>query len=204
MPNYGKGKIYTIRCKTDDTLIYVGSTIQSLAVRWGGHKKNSKREPYINSLIYKTVNGKWENWYIELYELYPCSCKEELSRKEGEIIRLIGNLNMNIAGRTDKEYREDNKEKIKEYREVHKEKIAERKKIYYEDHKEYITVYKKAYSETHKEEKAEYDKKYREDNKEKKSKNDKAYYEANKEKKAEYDKIYRLRKKQDENKNNSL
>ena len=40
MPDYTKGKIYTIRCKTDDTLIYVGSTIQPLSVRFGGHKKN--------------------------------------------------------------------------------------------------------------------------------------------------------------------
>jgi hypothetical protein len=44
MPDYSKGKIYTIRCRTDDTKIYVGSTIQSLAVRFGGHKDNSKRE----------------------------------------------------------------------------------------------------------------------------------------------------------------
>ena len=31
--DYQKGKIYTIRCYDDDSLIYVGSTTQSLAVR---------------------------------------------------------------------------------------------------------------------------------------------------------------------------
>ncbi len=30
MPDYKQGKIYTIRCKTDETLIYVGCTTQSL------------------------------------------------------------------------------------------------------------------------------------------------------------------------------
>jgi hypothetical protein len=30
MLDYKKGKIYTVRCKTDETLIYVGCTTQSL------------------------------------------------------------------------------------------------------------------------------------------------------------------------------
>ena len=33
MPDYKQGKIYTVRCKTDDTLIYVGSTTQPLSER---------------------------------------------------------------------------------------------------------------------------------------------------------------------------
>ena len=112
MKDYGKGKIYTIRCRTDDTLIYVGSTVQPLSKRLGNHKADSKREKCKNYLIYKTINGDWNNWHIELHSLYPCNSKEELERKEGEIIRLIGNLNSKIAGRTPKEYREDNKEKV--------------------------------------------------------------------------------------------
>lgn len=155
MPDYASGKIYTIRCRTDDTMIYVGSTIQPLAKRWGGHKKDSKQERNINRLIYKTINNDWDNWYIELYELYPCSCRNELERREGEIIRLIGNLNKEIAGRTGKEYYEDNKEKIAEYekiyREVYKEKIAECKKKYYEANKEK----KKQYYQRKKQEKQE-------------------------------------------------
>ena len=41
MPDYSKGKIYTIICRNDPSLIYVGSTIQSLAKRLGGHRKDS-------------------------------------------------------------------------------------------------------------------------------------------------------------------
>jgi len=144
MSDYSKGKIYTIRCKTDTSLIYVGSTIQSLARRWGGHKSKSLRYP--NYFLYQTINSDWHDWYIKLYELFPCNCKEELLKKEGELIRLIGTLNTHITGRSKKEYskewRENNKEKIKnydkEYREDNKEKIKDYKKEYYEVNKEKI------------------------------------------------------------------
>jgi hypothetical protein len=130
MPDYQQGKIYTIRCRTDDTLIYVGSTTQPLAKRWGGHKKSSKEERCKNRLIYTTINENWDNWYIELHSLYPCNSKEELCRKEGEIIREIGTLNVVINSRTDKEHYQDNKEKLikiaKEYYEKNKDKIKEK------------------------------------------------------------------------------
>jgi hypothetical protein len=133
MPDYQQSKIYIISCRTDNTLIYVGSTTQSLAVRWGGHKRNSKRERDKDNLIYTTINGDWDNWYIELYELYPCNSKEELCKKEGEIIRLIGTLNSRIAGRTKKEwtdeYSEWTKEYMKKYQQDHKEEIYDKFKI---------------------------------------------------------------------------
>ena len=145
MPDYAKSKIYTIKCKTDETLIYVGSTTQQyLSRRWAGHKNRSVKHP--NMLIYKTINNNWCDWYIELYESFPCETKEQLLKKEGEIIKLIGNLNSQISGRTKQEYRsetkdikketdkkyyENNKEKIKkkvdEYRLSHYETIKDRK-----------------------------------------------------------------------------
>jgi hypothetical protein len=191
MKDYGKGKIYTIRCRTDDTLIYVGSTVQPLSKRLGNHKTISKKEEYKNWLIYKTINGDWNNWHIELYKLYPCNSKEELERKEGEIIRLIGNLNSKIAGRTPKEYREDNKEKvlkgIKEWNENNKDKIAENKKVYYEKNKKAITAQNKANCEA----RNAYNKVYREANCEARKAYDKEHYEKNKERKAQYNKAYR-------------
>ena len=53
MSVYNNGKIYTIRCKKVDTLIYVGSTIQSLHQRWAGHKKHSKTRQHL--LLYSTI-----------------------------------------------------------------------------------------------------------------------------------------------------
>ena len=124
---YKRGKIYTIRCRYDDTLIYVGSTIEKyLSTRMAKHRyKNDCK-------IYEIVNGNWYNWYIELYENYSCKSKQELEKREGEIIRLIGNINKRIEGRTHKEYIEDNREKIAEY-----------KKKHYQDNKEKITEYHK-------------------------------------------------------------
>lgn len=160
MPDYSKGKIYTIRCRTDETLIYVGSTIQPLSVRLGGHKNKSIDIKYENRLIYKTINNKWEDWYIELYEDYPCENKEQLNKKEGEIIRLIGTLNIIVAGRTRKEWREDNKEQIiqdkKEYYENNKEQIREKEKLYYEQNKEKILNYAKDYGKTYYEQNKDY------------------------------------------------
>ena len=133
MPDYQNGKIYTIRCRSDNTLIYVGSTIATLSRRLAEHRSTSKRS---NQKLYQSVNGNWDDWYIELYEVYSCENKEQLNKREGEITREIGNLNYQIAGRTNKEWYNDNKEKKKKYYEDNKEKITEQKKEYYEKNKE--------------------------------------------------------------------
>lgn len=139
MPDYANGKIYTIRCRTDDSKIYVGSTIQPLYKRFGGHKKDSRKEKYINCKLYKEVNDDWNNWYIELYENHPCNSKEELCKREGEIIRLIGTLNMLISGRSQIEYRNDNIDRIKEYQKEYREKHKNESK---EQRKEYLKQYR--------------------------------------------------------------
>lgn len=139
MPDYTKGKIYTIRCKTDDTLIYVGSTIQPLSVRYGAHKVTSNNAKYQNNLLYRNINHNWDNWYIELYEENPCENKEQLGKREGEVIRLIATLNSRIEGRTRKERCEQNKGKIseqqKEYYEQNKVRLLEYQKNYYNNKK---------------------------------------------------------------------
>jgi hypothetical protein len=80
MPDYLEGNIYTIRCKTDNTLIYVGSTTQSLSMRMAGHRKEiyKNRKQYTKKL-YKTIRemDNLDEWYIELYENCPCNNKEE-------------------------------------------------------------------------------------------------------------------------------
>ena len=130
---YMNGKIYTIRCLTDDSLIYVGSTKGTLEKRFNGHK-NEKRD----RRLYRYINKDWDNWYIDLHILYPCNSKKELTAKEGEIIREIGTLNVVINGRTRKEWNDDNKEYIKqkkkEYREnpENREHLLQKKKEYYE------------------------------------------------------------------------
>ena len=125
MKDYSKGKIYTIRCLTNDALIYVGSTIQSLCERLVSHKRDGRNEKTKHTLLYSTINEDWDNWKIELHQLYPCSCIEELRAKEGEIIRLISTLNKNIAGRTRKEWANNNKDKVAKYKAEYSKKNKE-------------------------------------------------------------------------------
>ena len=103
--------------------------------------KNEKNQ---NILLYRTVNNNWDDWFIELYEEFPCENKEQLCKREGEVIRSIGTLNTRIAGRTDKKYREDNKEKLaeqdKEYYEQNKGKILEYRKERYIENKDNISI----------------------------------------------------------------
>ena len=164
MPDYSKGQIYTIRNRNDDTKIYVGSTIQPLYKRFYVHKSHSKCEENLNRLLYIEVNNDWSNWYIELYENYPCNSKNELEKREGEVIRLIGTLNKLIAGRDKKEYYIDNKEKInekaKQYHIENIDKIKEHKKQYHIENKEYILNKVKKYTIENADKVKEYKKQY--------------------------------------------
>lgn len=137
MPNYLNGKIYTIRYRNDNSFIYVGSTCQELYKRWGKHKNNLKLN--LKTIFYEKIRetNDIQNWYIELYENYPCNSKQELCKREGEIQREIATLNMCIAGRTNKEWQEE-----------HKNDNLERAKKWYNENLE---------------KKKEYDKKRRED-----------------------------------------
>lgn len=140
MVNYANGKIYTIRCRNDDTLIYVGSTTQTLSQRMTQHRSKYKGKKQNSSLFKYIIDDNWSNWYIELYELYPCNSKEELLKKEGEVIRQIGTINYQIAGRTNKEYYNDTKEHHAEWNkknyEKNKEYILQKRKERYEKNKE--------------------------------------------------------------------
>ena len=159
--DYQNGKIYCIRSyKTD--LVYIGSSCQPLYKRLNEHKKAYKA--YLKTGISKFTSSKIYELddapYIELIKNYPCSCLDELRLEEGKHIRIIECVNKNVAGRTKKEWYEDNKDQLlkqmKEYYEQNKEKIKEK-------HKEYG----KEYREHNKEKIKEKDKKYREHNKEK-------------------------------------
>jgi Ca2+-dependent lipid-binding protein len=111
---YNHGKIYTIRCSEDNDLIYIGSSIQPLHKRWHQHKERiyNQNDKEYNKLLYIKIRELGiDKFYIELYENFKCENKEELRKREGEIIRQLGTLNKYIAGRTKKEWNQDNKEK---------------------------------------------------------------------------------------------
>ena len=165
MTNYSKGKIYYVRSNMTDK-VYIGSTTQSLSTRMGKHRNQYRN--FLEGKLKRTTKSieicKYPDAYIELIEFYPCSCREELDRREGEIQRKHDNrVNIIIAGRTDSEYYIDNKEKLaiqmKKYREEHKEELDEYRKVYREENRETLRVKQAEFREEHKEELRERDKK---------------------------------------------
>lgn len=124
------GKIYLVKCKYNKDLVYVGSTTNTLQERMEYHSDTSEKKS-ITSLS-KVVCDDWDNWYIELYENYPCYNRYQLGRREGEVIKQIATINKNIAGRTRKEWCKDNSDKIsqkaKKYYQNNRDELLEKQK----------------------------------------------------------------------------
>jgi len=191
MPHYENACIYKIKHNEDydDENIYIGSTcdIINRKYRHKTHCNNEKSSKY-NYPLYQYIreNGGWDNWIMIKIHDYKCSSKSELGIEERRVLDLLkANLNKQIPTRTNKEYREDNREKLaeksKEYREANREKIAEKSKEYREANREKITEKKKEYREANKDIIREKKKQYREANKEYINERDKQYNKANKE-----------------------
>lgn len=155
MPDYSNGKIYRIVCN-ETGLVYIGSTCETLSRRLSKHtsqyrawvKDNSKK--YCTSYI---ILDK-QNYYIELLDLYPCICIDELTTREGWHQRNNECINKNIAGRTRQQYLQDNAvqiaEKEKIYREQNKVQVAEKAKQYYTDKQAQILEKAKQYYDENK------------------------------------------------------
>jgi len=152
--DYSKGKIYKIVVDTDEEYKpYVGSTIESLSRRMGGHRSKYKH--------WKKGKGSKCNSFdlfdkfgvdkCKIILLEECSCENimQLLMKEREWFDKIECCNK-IKPFASKEelveqkkiyqqtYREENIEYQKEYYNVNKEQLAEKKKEYYQKHKEQI------------------------------------------------------------------
>lgn len=162
MVNYSDAKIYRV-IDNSTGLQYIGSTTQPLSKRMWGHRNGYKRwvgqeRPRGMGSRYTTSFELFETGNevrIELIEKPEVTCREELDAREGYFIRELECINKNVAGRTRKEYREDNKEHIrtlnKEYYEVNKEMISERGKEYREANKEMIRAKDKEWREANRE-----------------------------------------------------
>jgi hypothetical protein len=182
--DYQNGKIYKITNCIDDE-VYVGSTCQSLSKRYSKHKDTICLKPHFY-LYQHMVKLGIDRFCITLIEDYPCSNKTELRQREGKFIREQGTLNQRVEGRTDKQFYQDNRDKIieerRQYVQENKEKLKEKGKEYYQNNREKRCEYSKEYwnknIDTRKQKNTEYyhsntdkvketQKKYREENKEK-------------------------------------
>ena len=160
MPNYQDGKIYKITGTNDEgkELIYIGSTVQKLCVRFGGHKKDMKNDKNVTSQQVLICS----NCLITLIELFPCNSKEELLMRERYYYDLYDCVNKmkpillegekkeyekeyyieNADKKKEnvKQYRIENADKIKEYKKQYRIENADKKKEY---HKQYYLKNKK-------------------------------------------------------------
>ena len=131
MPNYNNGKIYKIVCNiTGDQ--YIGSTVQSLCVRKGGHVSDSTKEKQKCMVSTIILRG---NYDMCLIENYPCTNKEELHKRERYYIESTQCINKRIPTRTPRERYLDTREQV----------IDESKKYYWNNKdkkKEYDVAYR--------------------------------------------------------------
>jgi hypothetical protein len=124
MPDYSKAKIYAIKSDQYDK-IYIGSTCRPLNIRLNEHKCRKydvKKEKSKEILKYNDAK-------IYLIEDYPCSNKDELRKREGEIIRQIGSMNMKVAGRTKQNYIAENNEKHKDYHKQYQQQYRQKPEV---------------------------------------------------------------------------
>ena len=112
---YSNGVIYAIRSFLTNKY-YIGSTCMPLYKRFYGHKQAAKShnrngKNYISSC--KIIN--YGDAYIELLENYPCNSKNELNKREGELIRQHKDVVVNVIkgqGTTKEEQEETYKERF--------------------------------------------------------------------------------------------
>ena len=172
--NYDETCIYKLISKDPDiTETYIGHTTNMIK-RKQGHKYscndiNGDRY-HLNVYEYIRANGGWDNFNMILLERFSCKDQYEASAKEQEYItKLHSTLNSRSASRTDKEYREQNRDTIRE-----------KANLFYEKNKEILNKQKRNNRQQNKVLVNEKDKQYYELNKVVITKNQKIYYEQNK------------------------
>ena len=145
MPDYSLGKIYMVYPKVEDPDegdVYYGSTTNTLSRRMTEHRNKTQCK-----ILFDKYGNK--NCFIELVEEYPCETREQLNKKEGEYIRANKCINKLVPGRTRKEWRTDNYDKLSERDKQryidNRDKILEKQKKYRTENPDKILQYQKEY-----------------------------------------------------------
>lgn len=133
--DYSKGKIYKITSSHTD-LVYIGSTCAPLlSQRLRGHVDNYRqwkegKRHFISSFIVLDAGDH----AIELLELFPCTCSDELRAREQHWIREHGErvCNRHKALRTEEEKRQEKCERNRERYQANKEIINEKNRERYQ------------------------------------------------------------------------
>lgn len=147
MTDYSKTKIYKIESHLGDKIYVGSTAKQYLSQRFQQHKNDYKRwkEGKVNKITSYDLFDEYgpENCQIVLVEEYSCSSKDAKNAREGHYIKTLNCVNKKVEGRTREEYRIDNKESIRQYYQDNKDKKLEYNKEYRENNKVKIKEHKK-------------------------------------------------------------
>ena len=121
MTKYINSCIYIIKSKdVNIKKVYIGSTC-NFSNRKRVHKSNCNnpncKEYNYNVYRYIRENNGWNEWQMTIVKNFPCNNKSELEAEELKTILEFGFdnlLNKQQPTRTQKQWYEDNKDKIKE------------------------------------------------------------------------------------------
>jgi len=161
--DYKQAKIYCIKVNTDNEYLpYVGSSCKRLlSQRMNQHrhdykqwKKNPEKYGFLSSFTLFEKFGI-QNCFIELIELFPCKCNDELRKQERVWFDKIECCNQRKPYRSEEEVKDYDKARIRDkeqkkeydikYREEHKEEIIIKNKEYCQKNKEQISEKKRKY-----------------------------------------------------------
>ena len=140
MNKYQNGKIYKI-VDIGYSKCYIGSTCEELSQRMARHRAiykqfaKGKKTSYLSAFDLFDEFGL-DNCKVELLEAVAVNSRDELRQHEGKHIQINDCINKRIAGRTDEQYYQDNKDIINERHQqhyhLHKEAISQKHREYYE------------------------------------------------------------------------
>jgi len=97
---------------------------------------------------------EYPDYYIELLEKFPCDSREELCRREGQLIRGNQCVNKNVAGRTCAQYYQDHKNELLLRRNTKENKAikAVNNRQHYQKNKDEILLMTKKYRQKNRDE----------------------------------------------------
>ena len=99
--DYSNGLIYSIVCKTDETMLYIGSTT-NYTQRKNKHKTTCNNDKsnrhHLQVYVMIRANGGWDNFDMKPIKEFPCENSIQLTIEEERIRKEVkANLNTNRA-----------------------------------------------------------------------------------------------------------
>ena len=130
MPDFSQAKVYSIKCLTTNKQ-YIGSTTKPLYIRLIEHLSSYQCHKLRNTCHYYSSFEvvKNNNCEIVLLEECPCTCYEELRRREEIYIKNMDCVNKKIPNRTTKDFFRENPDYSRRYYNNNKDHERYKKKI---------------------------------------------------------------------------